>query len=411
MKRLWALLLAALTLGGCGAAVEAPTETTAGEVFSLPQAFILGMDASCVPALEAGGVVYRDFEGQAQDVFQTLAENGITHIRVRIWNDPYDEQGHGYGGGNCDLANAIAIGRRATQYGMQLLVNFHYSDFWADPGKQMVPKAWAGMSLQEKADALYAYTLDSLNELKQAGVAVGMVQVGNETNNALCGETDWDAIALLMGAGVRAVREALPQAQVALHFANPEKSGSYAWYAQQLQDRGVDYDVFASSYYPYWHGSLENLSRVLEGINKQFGKQVMVMETSYAYTGTDSDHYANTVSAPTGNCPYPFSVEGQGAHIRAVTETVAAIPGGMGVVYWEGTWITAGGSSREENSQSWERFGTGWAASFAAGYDPDDAGKYYGGCAVDNQALFDAGGKPLASLQIFKQLHESRKLP
>ena len=409
MKRFLALLLAAMALGGCTRA-EAPAtaatmETTvpAETVPALPADFILGMDASCVPALEAGGVVYRDFEGNAQDVFQTLAENGINCIRVRIWNDPYDAEGRGYGGGNCDLENAITIGKRATKYGMKLLVNFHYSDFWADPGKQMVPKAWEGMTPEEKADALYAYTLACLTALKAEGVDIGMVQVGNETNGALCGETDWDAIALLMAAGSRAVREVLPEAQVALHFANPEKSDSYDRYAGELRKRGVDYDVFASSYYPYWHGSLDDLSRVLTDIHDRYGKQVMVMETSYAYTGKDSDHWGNTVSSPTVHCLYPFTVSGQADHIRAVTETVAAIPGGIGVCYWEGTWITVGGS-KEENKANWEQYGTGWASSFAASYDPKDAGAYHGGCAVDNQALFDPQGKPLDSLRIFAEM-------
>ena len=414
MKRLCALLLAALTLGGCGAApsqteptiqTEPITQTEpTTQAVQLPEGFILGMDASCVPALEAGGVVYKDFAGNEQDVYKTLAECGITHIRVRIWNDPYDSEGRGYGGGNCDLENAIAIGKRAAEFGMALIVNFHYSDFWADPGKQMVPKAWEGLDLAQKTDALYSYTLESLQKLKDAGVYIAMVQVGNETNGGLCGETDWSAITTLMSAGAKAVREACPEAQVALHFANPEKAGAYTWFADQLRSFGVDYDVFASSYYPYWHGSLENLSSVLTTIHKNYGKAVMVMETSYAYTAKDTDFSGNTVSSPMGDCLYPFSTEGQADHVRNLAQTVAGVPGGIGICYWEGTWITVGTHSREENSQNWERFGTGWATSFAGAYDPNDAGKYYGGCAVDNQAFFDAKGDPLNSLKIFGEL-------
>ena len=167
------LLLAALA--GCGGdKTYIPEEKIEGadlfvkKVENLPADFIMGMDASCVPALEASGVKYYNFDGQEQDVFQTLAESGVNYIRVRIWNDPYDENGNGYGGGNCDIENAIAIGKRATQYGMKLLVDFHYSDFWADPGKQMVPKAWKGMDIEEKSQALYAYTVDCLKQLKKA---------------------------------------------------------------------------------------------------------------------------------------------------------------------------------------------------------------------------------------------------
>ena len=133
-------------------------ELSVQSVENLSDDFIVGMDASCVPSLEDGGVRFYDHDGNEKDVYQILAENGINYIRVRIWNDPYDENGNGYGGGNCDLENAVKIGKRATKYGMKLLVNFHYSDFWADPGKQMAPKAWKGMNLEDKSQALYEYT-------------------------------------------------------------------------------------------------------------------------------------------------------------------------------------------------------------------------------------------------------------
>ena len=372
------------------------------KVENLSDDFIFGMDASCVPALEASGVKYYNYAGEEQDVFQTLAEAGVNYIRVRVWNDPYDADGNGYGGGNCDIQNAIEIGKRATQYGMKLLVNFHYSDFWADPGKQMVPKAWQGKSLDAKVEALYQFTKESLELLKEAKVDVGMVQIGNETNASMCGENKWPNIAKLMSAGSQAVRETYPDALVTIHFANPEKADSYASYANNLDYYGVDYDVFASSYYPYWHGTLENLSEVLGKVNQKFGKKVMVMETSYAYTTADSDFNGNTISDG-GNVTknYPYTVQGQANCVRDVIECVANIPGGIGVCYWEGTWITVGQDSWDENHVKWETYGSGWASSFAAGYDPDDAGKYYGGCAVENQAMFDADGKPLASLQVF----------
>jgi arabinogalactan endo-1,4-beta-galactosidase len=229
-----------------------------------------------------------------------------------------------------------------------------------------------------------------------------MVQIGNETNGAMCGETKWPQITKLMSAGSKAVREVCPHAMVTIHFANPEKTDSYASYANNLDYYGVDYDVFASSYYPYWHGTLENLSNVLTSVNQKFGKKVMVMETSYAYTGEDTDFNGNTISdGGTTVKNYPFTVHGQAREVRDVIETVVNIPGGIGVCYWEGTWITVGQNSWEENHEKWEKYGSGWASSYAAGYDPKDAGQYYGGCAVDNQAFFDANGKPLESLRIF----------
>ena len=366
--------------------------------------FILGMDASCVPALEAGGVRYYNREGKTQDVFQILAEAGVNYIRVRVWNDPYDENGNGYGGGNCDLQNALEIGKRATQYGMKLLVDFHYSDFWADPGKQKAPKAWQEMNAQEKADALYTFTCDSLEQLKKAGVDVGMVQIGNETNNGLAGETRWEDMAELFSAGAKAVREILPDALVAVHFTNPEKAGAYAYYAGQLAQYEVDYDVFASSYYPQWHGSLENLQNVLKKINETYGKQVLVAETSHPYTAQDLDFHGNTVNADTVT-PYPKTPEGQGAWVRDVANAVLEI-GGMGVFYWEGTWIGAGGSTYEENQALWEAYGSGWATSWAGAYDPQDAGRYFGGCAVENQAFFDGKGTALKSLEVFSKIRQ-----
>lgn len=416
MKKGFAKLTAALAMAGlvtglsaCGIHVEnvSPTSKLDSSLYvekveNLPEDFIMGMDASAVLSLEQGGVAYYDFEGNQTDVFKVLAQNGVNYIRVRIWNDPYDEEGHGYGGGNCDVETAIAIGKRATKYGMKLLLDFHYSDFWADPSKQMAPKAWKGMEIEEKCDALYEYTKDALTQIKKAKVAVGMVQIGNETNGAMAGEVYWSPVAQLMKSGSKAVREVLPDALVAVHFANPEKSDQYADYSSKLEYFGVDYDVFASSYYPYWHGTLDNLYSVLSKVAETYDKKVMVAETSYAYTSDDTDFFGNTITdGGTFDKRYPFTIQGQANEVRDVIETVSRCPNGIGVFYWEGTWITAGGATYEENYEKWETYGSGWASSYSAEYDPNDAGKYYGGCAVDNQALFDANGHPLESLKIF----------
>ena len=378
------------------------------KVENIPDDFIMGMDASCVPALEDSGVKFYDYDGEEKDVYEILSESGVNYIRVRIWNDPYDENGNGYGGGNCDIENAIAIGKRATKYGMKLLVNFHYSDFWADPAKQMVPKAWASMKIDEKSEALYQYTKECLQKLVEAGVDIGMVQIGNETNGAMCGESSsalggWKRITQLMSSGSRAVREVCPNALVAIHFANPEKSESYVSYSKNLDYYGVDYDVFASSYYPYWHGTLDNLAEVLTKVAETYGKKVMVAETSYAFTPENTDFYGNTVGEGDGyEKNYPYTLQGQANLVRDVIDTVVnKTTNGIGVFYWEGTWISVGGDSYEENLALWEKHGSGWASSFAKDYDPDDAGQWYGGCSVDNQAFFDADGKVTEALKVF----------
>ncbi|MBQ9511157.1 MAG: glycosyl hydrolase 53 family protein [Clostridia bacterium] len=402
------IIACSLILTACGESVIPNKKIEGSDLYvkkveSIPDGFIFGMDASSVIAEEESGVKYYNFDGEEQDVFKTLAQSGVNHIRVRVWNDPYDADGNGYGGGNNDIEKAVEIGKRAAKYGMKLIVDFHYSDFWADPAKQMVPKAWAKMDIEQKTEAVYEFTKDCLKKLKAAGADVGMVQVGNETNGSLCGEKTWFNIQYLMQAGAKATREICPKALVAVHFANPEKSGAYADYAWRLDYYKVDYDVFASSYYPYWHGTLDNLSTVLSEIAEKYNKKVMVMETSYAYTSDDTDFYGNTISdGGTYEKNYPYTVQGQANSVRNIIDTIATkTKNGIGVVYWEGTWITVGGNSWEENSAIWEKHGSGWASYFASDYDPNDAGKYYGGCAVDNQAFFDRYGKPLQSLRVF----------
>ena len=390
------------------AAEEAVSSLYVRKVENLPEDFIFGMDISSVLAEEASGVRYCDFDGKETDLFRILADNGINTVRIRVWNNPYDDEGRGFGGGNCDIRTAVEIGRRAAACGMSLLVDFHYSDFWADPGKQMVPRAWKGMKIKQKKAAVYDYTLDCLKQLKEAGVSVRMVQLGNEINGRLCGEKTWMNISYIIQAGAQACREVFPDALIALHFANPENADSYRTYAAKMayyEEAGlVDYDVFATSYYPYWHGTLDNLSAILTEISETYGKKVMVMETSYAYTEEDTDFSGNTIDGGGGIVKdYPFTPQGQANCIRNITDTVVnRTPAGIGVCYWEGAWITVGTDSWEENHEKWETFGSGWASSYAAVYDPDDAGKYYGGSAVDNQALFDAQGHPLESLKVFR---------
>ena len=370
------------------------------KVKNLPRDFIFGMDASCVPSLEASGVKYYDHDGTEKDVYEILSENGVNYIRVRVWNNPFDENGNGYGGGNCDIENAIEVGKRATEYGMKLLVNFHYSDFWADPAKQMVPKEWVGMNVDQKANAIYKFTRDCLKKLDDAGVDVGMVQIGNETNGYMCGEKRWTDIATMMSFGSKAVREIYPKALVAVHFTNPEKVTNYKNYAYQLAAQQVDYDVFASSYYPAWHGTLENLTEVLNQVADTYGKKTMIAETAYVNTLEETDFYGN--GGTDGVKPYPYTEQGQANHIRTLTDVaVNEMHNCIGIFYWEGTWISVGGESWEENSALWEKHGSGWASSYSSSYDPNDAGKYYGGCAVDNQAFFDKNGKARESLKVF----------
>ena len=406
--RAFAMLLApALALSAVALPAEAERGPVRADVFvekvaNLPEGFINGVDVSSVLSLEESGVVFRTRNGQPADLFRVLADHGVTDVRVRVWNDPWDADGTGYGGGNVDVPRAVEIGRRATAAGLSVLVDFHYSDFWADPSKQQAPKAWQDLDVAGKATALREFTVDALTQFEDAGVDVTMVQVGNETNGAIAGVDGFDGMAALFSAGSAAVREVLPEAKVAIHFTDPQRAGHYARAAAALDERGVDYDVFASSYYPFWHGTLANLTSLLSDVRDRYGKEVAVVETSWAYTLDELDGHTNVIDQAAEATAYPVSVQGQATAVRDVIQAVVDA-GGIGVYYWEPAWLPVGPASEwEANRVLWERDGSGWATSYAGEYDPDDAGQWYGGSAWENQALFQADGRPLPSLSVFE---------
>lgn len=388
---------------------EGPEESTVyvEPVDGISDDFYRGMDVSAVLALENSGVKYYNFDGEEQDVFMTLAQAGVNYIRLRVWNDPYDENGNGYGGGNNDVATAITLGQRATQYGMKVCIDFHYSDFWADPKKQFVPKAWEGMDIEEKSDALYNFTLESLTQILEAGVDVGMVQVGNEINNGMCGETDVANVRKLLTAGSKAVREVAASSGkdilVAVHYTNIDDMKKLDTLLTGLQVKEIDYDIVGLSFYPYWHGTMEDLKNAITHVRNTYGKKVYVAENAYCYTSEDGDGSANSIKGTDDLAEgYSASVQGQANEVRDVC-AAASEAGAEGIFYWEGTWIPVGPADAD-NSAIWEKYGSGWASSYAGGYDPKDAGQYYGGSSWDNQAMFDFTGHPLASLNIFKYL-------
>lgn len=443
------LSLCAAVLAGCGATKQVSTETQAevstqapapaqtqeaaqtettqetlaqveetagkmpeGEIYIEPvegisDDFIRGMDASSVLVEENSGVKYYNFDGEEQDVFQTLAEGGVNYIRLRVWNDPFDENGNGYGGGNNDVATAVALGKRATAYGMKVCIDFHYSDFWADPKRQHAPKAWEGMDLTQKCDALYDFTKESLTEILDAGVDVGMVQVGNEINNGMSGETKLENVTQLLHAGCRGVREISEKYEkdisIAIHYTRITDKAQVDSLVANLEKSEMDYDMIGLSFYPFWDGSMSNMQRVVELIQERYGKKVFIAETSYCYTSEDGDGSGNSLVGIDDLAEgYPATVQGQASMVRDVC-AAAHEAGALGVFYWEGVWLPVG-EATADNSPVWEKYGSGWASSYAADYDPEDAGLYYGGCSWDNQAMFDFEGYPLESLKVFKYL-------
>lgn len=376
-------------------------EVNGGEV-------IRGADISSVISLENSGVVFRNSKGEPQDIFQTLKDAGVNYIRVRVWNDPSDGNGNTYGGGANDVNTAVKIAERCAKYDLKLLVDFHYSDFWADPSAQRVPKAWKNYDLSQKAEALKNFTRESLEKIKATGVTIGMVQIGNETLGGMCGETEWDRTTVLMKAGSEAVRKFDKNILIAVHFPNPAMEGNFEWISGVLDKAGLDYDVFASSYYPFWHGSLSNLTNQLQYISQKYNKYVMVAETSWVSSFDDYDGSKNTIWAGSelnDGSVYGVNVQGQIDSVTDVFQAVADVgPKGIGVFYWEPAWIKVGDDAGS-NAVLWEKYGSG-AGTTAAGAYTDWAGAPEGS-AVDNQALFDQDGKPMDSLYVFEHIFSS----
>lgn len=417
-KSIAASLMAAAVLFNCGIIPHNSPKTFAADDKVVFEHFdkninggepIRGVDVSSIISLENSGVRFTDDSGKEQDIFKTLSEHGVNYIRVRVWNEPYDSKGNAYGGGNNDVYTAGLIGKRAAEYGMKLLVDIHYSDFWADPAKQTRPKYWQPHNNEKLAGEIYKWTSWVLKSVTEAGGDIGMVQVGNETNCFFCGEKDMYEICKLFASGNKAVRDFDKSILIAHHFANPS-TGYYDWYAQVMNECKLDYDVFATSYYPYWHGSVENMQKVMKDIGDKYNKYVMVAEVAYPYTNEDCDNFGNSVTSSSSGCDfaYDISVSGQKKCIADVFRAVANTGShGLGVFYWEPAWIGINGVSYDRNKALWDKYGCGWATSYAAEFDKDVNGS--GGSSFDNQALFDFSGKPLDSLDVFLNVYPQAK--
>lgn len=248
-------------------------QVTINKVENMTDSTIQGMDISSYNALKNAGVKFYDKDGKEASLLKILSDNGVNYIRIRIWNDPYNEKGETYGGGGNDVETGLKIAREAKEYGMKILLDFHYSDFWADPAQQIIPKAWkADKDNPEKmCDHVYEFTKDTVNKFLKEGANVGMVQIGNEITNGMLGILadrdrggNWaeiwkntnksQTINRYLSAGSRAVREVAPETLIALQLETPELS-KYKYIMDTWERDGVDYDVLGSSYYPFWSTS------------------------------------------------------------------------------------------------------------------------------------------------------------
>lgn len=397
-------------------------KVTIKKVQNMSDSTIRGIDISSYTALKKAGVKYYDNEGKEASLLKVLSDNGVNYIRIRIWNDPYNEKGETYGGGSNDVKAGLEIAKEAAKYNIKVLLGFHYSDFWADPAVQLLPKDWKkDKDNQEKMCLnVYKFTKETLEQFKDAGADIGMVQVGNEIFQGMMGimhktkanvwqeEEKSTIIDSYLSAGARAVRECTPDALVAIHLDNLNL-GMYKDAMNAWERDNVDYDVLGASSYAFWAGKnmLENVRKAGEYVASR-GKLFAVLETSWLNSQKDADGTVNMANNTNG-AVYKVGPQGQADMLSDLYNAILSNDNGLGAFYWEGAWIPvrAGWVNWKYNKEMANEFGTGWAAENAEGYYPTSKLYYnenpvWGGNSWDNQTLFDDKGYPLDSLRFYR---------
>ena len=397
-------------------------KVTIKKVQNMSDSTIRGIDISSYTALKKAGVKYYDNEGKEASLLKVLSDNGVNYIRIRIWNDPYNEKGETYGGGSNDVKAGLEIAKEAAKYNIKVLLGFHYSDFWADPAVQLLPKDWKkDKDNQEKMCLnVYEFTKETLEQFKDAGADIGMVQVGNEISQGMMGimhktkanvwqeEEKSTIIDSYLSAGARAVRECTPDALVAIHLDNLNL-GMYKDAMNAWERDNVDYDVLGASSYAFWAGKnmLENVRKAGEYVASR-GKLFAVLETSWLNSQKDADGTVNMANNTNG-AVYKVGPQGQADMLSDLYNAILSNDNGLGAFYWEGAWIPvrAGWVNWKYNKEMANEFGTGWAAENAEGYYPTSKLYYnenpvWGGNSWDNQTLFDDKGYPLDSLRFYR---------
>lgn len=319
--------------------------------------FYFGADLSYVNEMEDCGAVYRE-NGEPRDVFALFAERGANLVRVRLW---HDAEWTAYS----DLADVRKTMARAKENGLQVLLDFHYSDEWADGGKQIIPKAWAHIEDSgELAEQVRRYTFETLMDLDDHGLWPHMVQIGNETNPEVMlgpedGEKpiDWTRNARLLNAGIQGAREAAQRAgetvKVMLHVAQPENV--LPWFEAAWEAGLRDFDQIGVSYYRRWSSEdFSGLAATLqEAVRRYPQAEVILVETAYPFTLAYADEAPNLLTENTLIEGYPATVEGQHRYLVDLTQLVMDA-GGHGMVYWEPAWVSTRCSTRWGQGSHWE---------------------------------------------------------
>lgn len=374
-------------------------------VSNLSDDFMMGADISSLAELEKHGAKFYNAKGQEDDLFNILKENGINWIRLRVWNNPtyesdvYDARGNliarkgeAYGGGNNSVENDIPLAVRAKNAGLKLMIDFHYSDTWADPGKQNMPQDWKNLDAKQLEVAVQKFTTDSLKKFIDAGCAPDAVQIGNELNSGFMwpiGKTWTDSDEKIGGMkeftrlldfaskGVRAAESANSQNQkikIVIHLADGGNNDLYRWVFDEVKKAKIDYDIIGLSFYTYWHGDKNALKKNMEDLSKRYGKEMVVVETAYGFTEDDGDEQGNNFMVfSTQDDGYKASVQGQATAVRDIIDAVASVKGGVGVFYWEPAWLPVKGAGLSSTE------GATW----------------------ENQAMFDFTGRVLPSAAVW----------
>ncbi|MEA0735070.1 glycoside hydrolase family 53 protein [Xanthomonas campestris] len=343
--RLWAPALLALAL------------STAAYAAPAPKTLYLGADLSYVNEMEECGVQYRE-NGVVKDPFELFHTHGANLVRVRLWNDARWTK-------YSDLSDVKKTIRRARAQGMQVLLDLHYSDDWADGEKQLIPKAWASITdTDELARTLYGFTYDTLSALDRAGLMPELVQVGNESNSDLMDSIpwdkkrpiDWQRNAKLFNAGIKAVRDISARSaikpRVMLHIAQPENVEP--WFAAATKAGVTDFDLIGISYYRKWSTqSMAELGKTIKRLRSRFDADVVVVETAYPWTLASGDTSHNLLGEDSLIAGYPATPQGQARYMVDLTQLVIDT-GGAGVVYWEPAWTSSSCKTRWGTGSSWE---------------------------------------------------------
>lgn len=309
--------------------------------------FIKGADISFVEEIETeGGAFYE--KGEERDVLDILKDSGVNSARLRIWNNPTFDY--------CNPSKTLKMAKRIKDKGMHFLLDFHYSDYWADPSKQHMPKAWESLSFEELVKAVEDFTTSFIVDLKKQGTLPDMVQVGNEiTNGMIWGEgrvdgeyntsAQWEKLGQLIHAGIRGVHAATEGEEripIMIHIDRGADNEGSRYFYDKLLNMNVEYDIIGLSYYSWWHGTLEQLTANMADLASRYNKDIVVVEVAYPWTMTPPDEQPLIFNTEDWLYPnYPANEEGQFNWLVKLMELIQEVPNGrgLGLYYWEPCWI------------------------------------------------------------------------